>query len=86
MAQIHVDPDELEKFTNYLRRFNGELSTSLNQLQAQFVRVGDTWRDQEHQKYAQEFEQTMRLLRQFTRSTEQQIPLLQAKINTLRKY
>lgn len=58
----------------------------MNQLQAQFNRVGDTWRDHEHQRFAQEFEQTMRILHQFSRSSEQQIPFLQKKAQRLREY
>jgi hypothetical protein len=48
--------------------------------------VGETWRDQEHQRYAQEFEQTMRILQQFSRSSEQQIPFLLRKAQKLREY
>lgn len=38
----------------------------MTRLNAQFRQLGDTWRDQEHQKYGQEFEQTMRVLAQFS--------------------
>ena len=48
--------------------------------------LGDTWRDQEHQKYGQEFEQTMRVLAQFMHSSDEHIPFLLRKASRLREY
>jgi hypothetical protein len=58
----------------------------MSRLQGRFNNLGDTWRDQEHIKFAQEFEQTMRVLQQFRRSSEQQIPFLLRKAQRLRDY
>ncbi len=46
----------------------------------------ETWRDQEHQKFAQEFEQTVRVLEQFIRTSEQHSPFLLKKAQRLREY
>jgi uncharacterized protein YukE len=86
MAQAIASPEELEKFARDLKQFNGQLTESMSRLQAQFGRLGDTWRDQEHARYAQEFEQTLRILHQFSRSSEQQIPVLLRKAQVLRQY
>ena len=86
MAQAIGSPEDLERFAQELKQFNGQLAQSMAHLQGQFTRVGDTWRDQEHQRYAQEFEQTMRILQQFSRSSEQQIPFLLKKAQRLREY
>ena len=86
MAQAIGSPEDLERFAQELKQFNGQLAQSMARLQCQFTRVGDTWRDQEHQRYAQEFEQTMRILQQFSRSSEQQIPFLLKKAQRLREY
>jgi len=48
--------------------------------------LGETWRDQEHQKFAQEFEQTVRVLEQFIRTSEQHSPFLLKKAQRLREY
>jgi hypothetical protein len=69
-----------------LKEFNAHLAQSMSRLHGQFNRLGDTWRDQEQQRYAQEFEQTMRMLQQFSRSSEQQIPVLLKKAQHLRAY
>ncbi|MFQ5342054.1 MAG: WXG100 family type VII secretion target [Anaerolineae bacterium] len=84
--QAIADPEDLERFARELKQFNGQLRDSMSRLQGQFGRLGDTWRDQEHQKFAQEFEQTMRVLHQFMRSSDQQIPFLLRKAQRLREY
>ncbi|HIQ09253.1 MAG TPA: hypothetical protein EYH28_07090 [Anaerolineaceae bacterium] len=86
MPRVEAMPEEIERFARSLKRFNGQLQESMRQLQAQFNRLGETWRDQEHQKFAREFEQTMRALYQFQRASEQQIPLLLRKAQKLREY
>jgi uncharacterized protein YukE len=84
--QAIANPEDLERFTHDLKQFNAQLRDSMARLQGQFTRLGETWRDQEHQKFAQEFEQTMRVLHQFMRSSDQQIPFLLRKAQRLREY
>lgn len=84
--QAVASPEELERFARDLKQFTSQLRDSTSRLQGQFVHLGDTWRDQEQAKFAQEFEQTMRVLQQFMRSSEQQIPFLQRKAQRLREY
>ena len=84
--QAIASPEELERFARELKQFNNQLQDSMSRLNAQFNRLGDTWRDQEHQKFAQEFEQTMRVLQHFRRSSDQQIPFLLRKAQRLRDY
>ncbi|GIV78342.1 MAG: hypothetical protein KatS3mg050_2741 [Litorilinea sp.] len=86
MPQAIADPKELERFAAELKRFNGQLAESMSRLDGQFKHLGDTWRDQEHQKFAQEFAQTMRVLNQFMRTSEQHIPYLLRKAQHLHKY
>ena len=86
MPQAIANPEDLERFARELKQFNGQLQDSMRRFQAQFNRLGETWRDQEHQKFAREFEQTMRTLYQFQRASEQQIPLLLRKAQKLREY
>jgi uncharacterized protein YukE len=84
--QAIASPEELERFARELHSFNGQLRDSMGRLQGQFNRLGDTWRDREHQKFAQEFTQTMRVLQQFMRSADEQIPFLQRKAQRVRDY
>lgn len=84
--QAIASPEDLERFARDLKQFNSQLRDSMSRLQGQFANLGETWRDQEHQKFAQEFEQTMRVLHHFIGSAEQQIPFLMRKAQRLRDY
>ena len=86
MSQAIADPEELERFARDLKQFNVQLGDSMGRMNARFARLGDTWRDLEHQKFAQEYEQTMRVLAQFMRTADQHIPFLQRKAARIRDY
>lgn len=79
MPQAIVQPEELERFASGLKQFNLQLRDSTQRLQGQFHQLGDTWRDQEQQKFAREFEQTMRVLQHFMQTSDEQIPFLLRK-------
>ena len=84
--QAIANPEDLERFAHNLKQFNAQLADSMSRLQGQFANLGETWRDQEHQKFAQEFEQTMRVLHHFARTSDQHIPFLLRKAQRLREY
>jgi uncharacterized protein YukE len=86
MPQAIANPEDLRRFSAELKQFNNQLRESTSRLQAQFVRLGDTWRDQEHQKFAQEFEQTMRVLAHFMRTADEHIPFLLRKAQRIEEY
>lgn len=81
-----ASPDDLEQFARELKQFNAELTDSMSRLQGRFNRLGETWRDQEQQKFAREFEQTMRVLQQFVNAADEQAPFLMRKAQHLRAY
>lgn len=83
MAPVHVDPEEVLKFVMMLQRFNRDLETNSRILQGQFRTLGETWKDQQHAKFAQEFEQLTGNLKRFIQASEAQIPLLQKKARVL---
>src|SRR5215471_10888272 len=62
MAQAIMDPEEVRRFAEELKRFNTDLRDRLVSLQARFAALGDTWQDQEQGKFAEEFKQTMKAL------------------------
>jgi uncharacterized protein YukE len=86
MGQVRGDPDEIERFARQLKQANQALQEITSKLQGQFNRLSETWRDPQHEKYAQEFEQTMRMLKQFQKASEGQIPLLRKRARHLREY
>lgn len=86
MSKAIVDPNELRRFAEELKRFNGDLQNSLSSLQARFAALGDTWQDQEHSKFAQEFQETMKILRRFMESSNHQGPFLLRKAQRIEEY
>ena len=55
MGQAIVDPAELRHFAQHLRQFNGDLRERVAFLRGQMHGLGDTWRDQEHTRFVQDF-------------------------------
>ncbi len=86
MSKAIVDPNELRRFAEELKRFNGDLQNSLSSLQARFAALADTWQDQEHAKFAQEFQETMKTLRRFMESSAHQGPFLLRKAQRIEEY
>jgi uncharacterized protein YukE len=86
MAQAIVDPADLRRFATSLKRFNSELMNQMAALHGQLVALGNTWRDQEHQKFVEEFEQTMKVLGRFVEASNQHIPFLLRKAERVEEY
>ncbi|MFL5341575.1 MAG: WXG100 family type VII secretion target [Gemmataceae bacterium] len=86
MPQAVVDPTELRRFAHNLKRFNAELQTGLSALHGQMVGLGDTWRDQEHKRFSEEFEQTMKVLARFIEASTEHIPFLLRKAERIEEY
>ena len=86
MAQAIVDPIEVRRFAHHLKHFNAELRDRVAALHGQLIGLGDTWRDQEHQKFAEEFTQTMQVLTRFLGLSTQQVPFLLRKAERIEDY
>jgi uncharacterized protein YukE len=86
MAQAIVDPLELRRFAHHLKQFNAEVRDRVAALHGQLVSLGDTWRDQEHEKFRQEFEETMHVVEHFLEASDQHVPLLLRKAERIEEY
>ena len=86
MAKAVVDPAELRQFAQDLKRFNSELETQLGGLHSRLNALSQTWRDQEHTKFAEEFEHTIKVLGRFVESSNQHIPFLLRKAERIEDY
>ena len=86
MAQAIVDPVELRRFALNLKKFNGELQERMTALAGQLAALGTTWRDQENQKFAEEFEQHIRVMARFIELSNQHIPFLLRKAERVEEY
>ena len=81
-----MDPGEVRKFAEELKRFNLEIQNRMALLQARFAALGDSWSDQEHQKFATEFRDTMKVLKKFMESSNQHTPYLLRKAQRIEEY
>lgn len=86
MPQAIVDPEELRRFAQNLKQFNNELQNQLAMLHGQLVGLGSTWRDQEHVKFTEEFEQTMQAIARFVEAADRHIPFLMRKADRAEEY
>ena len=86
MGKAIVDPEELRRFASDLKRFNNELHTHMSGLHGRLTELGQTWRDQEHKKFTEEFEKTMKVLARFVDASDQHIPFLLRKAQRVDEY
>jgi len=81
-----MDPDEVRRFAAELKRFNEDISVKAASLQARFSALGSTWQDQEHERFAEEFLLTMKVLKKFTEISEKHTPYLLRKAQRIEDY
>ena len=83
MSQAIVDPAELRRFAQNLKKFNLELEDRLTSLRAQLHSLGATWRDQEHKKFMDDFEQHMKVIAKYMEATNEHAPFLMRKADRI---
>jgi uncharacterized protein YukE len=86
MAQAIMDPEAVRRFAEELKKFNVDLQNRMASLQARFAALGDTWQDQEHQKFSEEFKQTLKALKKFVEVSNQHAPYLLRKAQRIEEY
>ena len=86
MAQAIMDPERVRQFAEELHRFNSDLQTRMSALQARFSALGDTWQDQEHEKFAEEFRTILKAMKRFVEVSQQQSPYLLRKARKIEEY
>ena len=86
MAQAIMDPEEVRRFAKELKRFNDDTQNKASSLQARFSALGATWQDQEHEKFAEEFLTTMKVIRKFMEISEKHTPYLMRKAQRIEEY
>lgn len=86
MSQAIMNPEEVRRFAEELKRFNTDLQNRMALLHGRFAALGDTWQDQEHSKFAEEFGQTIKALKKFVEVSNQHIPYLLRKAQRIEDY
>lgn len=86
MPQAIMDPEQVKRFADELQRFNRDLQNRLGSLQARFAALGDSWQDQEHTKFSEEFKQTVKAMKKFVELSDQHVPYLLRKAQRIEEY
>ena len=86
MAQAIMDPEEVRRFAEELKRFNQDLQNRTASLNACFNALAETWQDQEHLKFAEEFNQATKALKKFLEASNQHSTLLLRKAQRIEDY
>jgi uncharacterized protein YukE len=86
VSKAVVDPEELRRFAFDLKRFNTEMQAQIISIQRRFVKLGETWQDQEQAKFADNFEKMMGALAKFVDASDQHIPFLLRKAQKIQDY
>ncbi len=86
MSQAIVDPAELRRFAHQLSKFNVELAERLTSLSNQLQNLDSTWRDQEHKKFAEEFEHHLKLIARSIEASHEYAPFLLRKAERIEEY
>jgi uncharacterized protein YukE len=86
MAQAIMDPEEVRRFASELKRFNEDVQQKTSSLQARFASLGTTWQDQDHEKFAEEFITTMKVIKKFMEISEKHTPYLLRKAQRIEQY
>jgi uncharacterized protein YukE len=86
MPQAIVDPAELRRFAQMLKKVNDELSERLGALSTQLGELSNTWRDQEQTKFTAEFHEHLKSIRKFIEANNLHIPYLLRKAERIEEY
>jgi uncharacterized protein YukE len=86
VPQAIVDPVELRRFAQSVKQFSNDLHHQLLVMHGQMIGLSSTWRDQEHEKFSKEFEQTLQMLQRFMESAERYVPFLLRKADRVEEY
>ncbi len=79
MPQAIVDPEELRQFARALKKFNTDLREHTASLANRLSTLGASWRDQEHRKFVEMFEQQIAAIGRFSESVDEYVPYLLRK-------
>ena len=85
-SQIHVDPERLRAFADELTNFVSFVEEQLNGLRGKVSHLGETWRDQEFERFKGEFESAQHALAQFAEEAKQTVPSLRRDAERIEEY
>ena len=86
MSQAIVNPDELRRFAQMLKKFNSGLAEQMTALAGQSEALSTSWRDQENHRFSDEFQRNLQMVARFIESNNEYIPFLLRKAERIDEY
>ena len=71
MPQAIVDPEDLRRFAQSLKKFSTDMQERVKSLSGQLAALERTWRDQEQKKFSEEFETQIQSMGRFIEIIEE---------------
>ncbi|MEM6267832.1 MAG: WXG100 family type VII secretion target [Bacteroidota bacterium] len=84
--KVKGDPDAIRDFANYLKAYNAELANGLGQTRGKLKQLGQSWQDQEYDKFESSFGQMIRNLPKLIQEIEAHQRYLIKKAQALENY
>jgi uncharacterized protein YukE len=86
MPQAIVDPEDLRRFAQNLKKFSSEVQERMKSLSGQLAALERTWRDQEQKKFSEEFSVQIQSLGRFIEVIDNHVPYLARKAEIIEEY
>jgi WXG100 family type VII secretion target len=86
MPQAIVDPEDLRRFAQSLKKFSADVQERMKSLNGQLAALERTWRDQEQKKFSEEFATQVQSLGRFIEIIDRHVPYLARKAEIIEEY
>jgi WXG100 family type VII secretion target len=86
MPQAIVDPEDLRRFAQSLKKFSSDVQERMKSLNGQLATLERTWRDQEQKKFSEEFATQIQSLGRFIEIIDHHVPYLARKAEIIEEY
>lgn len=86
MSGVWNDLDALESFMTALKTFSDDFGGMVQALQGKWGELGEYWRDQEHERFADRWDEAVAVMQRFLDQAPDYIDHLESKAGPLRAY
>jgi len=86
MAQVNINPDELEQFIYEVHNYLETLQSATGRLNHSFETLGGTWQDSKRAQFEETYRELLQVLRTFENNANEQIPYLKKLVSIQRDY
>lgn len=86
MSMAIANPEELRNFANTLQKYLENIEEETGVLTSVFSSLGDTWQDQQKNKFEEVLKELLAVLKRFEEDASEQIPHLLKMAEDLETY